>query len=155
MPRVNNGSKTNASAIKAKERAAQAIQLRMEGLTFAKIADEAGYKSPQAAHDAVKRALDATIREPASELIKLELERLDVLWQIQYLNAQSGDVQALNACMKLMERRARLLGLDAPEKRELTGKDGSELIPTSGVLVVPASMDAEEWEKSVLNIQGH
>lgn len=116
MAKVNNGSKTNAVMIAAKERAAQAMQLRMEGLTFARIAEEAGYKSPQAAHDAVKRALDATIREPATELIKLELERLDVLWGIQYLNAQAGDVQSLNACMKLMERRARLLGLDAPEK---------------------------------------
>ncbi len=33
----------------------------------------------QTAHDAVKRALDSTLREPADALRSLELERLDVL----------------------------------------------------------------------------
>lgn len=126
--RTCNGGKTNAIVIEAKARAAEAMRLRMEGHTFTKIAELAGYKSSQSAHDAVKRALHAVIREPAEALIKLELERLDVLWQSQYMNAQQGDVQAMNACMKLMERRAKLLGLDAPEKVESSVQQAPQYI---------------------------
>lgn len=114
--RACNGSKTNAVVVKAKLKAAEAMQLRIEGYTFAKIAEAVGYKSVQAAHDAVKRALQAVLREPADALVKLELERLDSLWQSQYSVALRGDTQAMYACMKLMERRAKLLGLDATER---------------------------------------
>jgi hypothetical protein len=107
-----SGKKTRPETIAAKEKAAIALGLRKEGLTFVEIAKEAGYNSSQAAHDAVRRAIREILREPVTELITLELERLDALWQIQYLNAQSGDVQALSGCMKIMERRAKYLGLD-------------------------------------------
>ena len=140
----SNGSKTSPETGKCRVRAAKALELRMEGLTFEVIAKTVGYNSKQAAHDAVKRALDAITREPAQDLIKLDLERLDVLWQIQYLNAQGGDVQAMAACMKIMERRAKLLGLDAPAKQEHTGKDGSSLI--GGAFILPGVLTPEEWE---------
>lgn len=102
-------------------RATKAVALRLEGKTFPEIARELKYNSQQAAYDAVMRTLKATQREPADELRKLELERLDVIWPTHYLNAQAGDVQALSACIRIMERRANLLGLDAPEKKEVTG----------------------------------
>jgi hypothetical protein len=121
----------------------------MEGKTFDVIADEAGYNSKQAAYDAVKRALDAVTREPAEELIKLDLERLDVLWGIQFLNAQGGDVQAMAACMKIMERRAKLLGLDAPVKQDVK----QELTTKSGVLMVPAPVDPEAWAEAAAKQQ--
>jgi len=121
----------------------------MEGKTFDAIADEAGYNSKQAAYDAVKRALDAVTREPAEELIKLDLERLDVLWGIQFLNAQGGDVQAMAACMKIMERRAKLLGLDAPVKQDVK----QELTTKSGVLMVPAPVDPEAWAEAAAKQQ--
>ena len=34
-------------------------------------------------------------------------------------------------------------------RHELTGAGGKDLIPQSGVLVVPAAIDAESWEKAV------
>jgi len=112
-----NGAVTSPETAAAKQKAAKAVELRMEGKTFDEIAQECGYKHKSSAFDAVKRALELVVREPATELIKLDLERLDKIWGIHYLNAQAGDVQALGACMKIMERRAKLLGLDAqPEK---------------------------------------
>ena len=114
-----NGAKTSPESAAAKVRAAKALELRMEGKTFIEIAKEVGYKSRQAAHDAVKRALDSITREPAQDLIKLDLERLDAMWGIHYLNAQSGDVNALSACMKIMERRAKMLGLDVPDRHQV------------------------------------
>jgi hypothetical protein len=110
--RMSNNAKTSPQTIEAKTRAAKALELRKEGRTFEQIAVEAGYSCKQSAYDAVKRAILEIIREPAEEVLKIDLERLDAIWQIPYLNAQSGDVNAVNTCLKIMERRARLLGLD-------------------------------------------
>lgn len=141
--KARNGQKTKPETIEAKERAAQALELRKEGRTFADIAKECGYNSTQAAFDAVKRAIDAITREPAEAVLALELERLDTLWGIQYLNAQSGDPQALAACMKILDRRARYLGLDAPTKIAETEADGSAKVEQPTVInlvpVRPAS----------------
>lgn len=142
MPRKNNN--TRPENIESRERAARAIELRKEGKTYDEIAAEVGYKSKQSAYDAVKRSMREIIREPAEELLELELARLDSMFGIHYLNARAGDVQALAACMKLMERRAKLLGLDAPAetKTELFGPDGKpiefpSLIQIVGVLPKP------------------
>ena len=116
----SNSVKTSPATVAIRIKTARALELRMEGHTFDKIAEMAGYNCKQSAFYAVKTAIDAITREPAELLIKLDLERLDVLWQIQYLNAQSGDTVAMTACMKIMERRAKLLGLDAPAKQDLT-----------------------------------
>ena len=122
-------NKTSPSTIDAKVRAAKALELRMEGMKFDDIANELGYNSKQAAFDAVSRELKAITREPAEEVLRIDLERLDRMWGIHYLNAQAGDATALSSCMRIMERRARLLGLDAPSKNEVTGKDGSPIAP--------------------------
>ena len=126
---ARNKNQTSPSTIEAKVRAAKALELRMEGMKFDDIANELGYNSKQAAFDAVSRELKAITREPAEEVLRIDLERLDRMWGIHYLNAQAGDAVALSSCMRIMERRARLLGLDAPAKNEVTGKDGAPLAP--------------------------
>lgn len=134
--KLATGKKTNATTIAARVKAAKAMELRMEGKTFSQIARELNYNCVQSAHEAVKRALHSTLQEPADALRTLELERIDAMWGIHYLNAQGGDVQALAACMKLMERRAKLIGLDAPVKSELAGPDGQPLAVAPTVLNV-------------------
>lgn len=129
--RKTTGKKTNPETIAARLKAAQALNLRMEGKTFEDIAKELKYNSKQSAFDAVKRALDSVVREPAESLITLDLERLDVLWQIQYLGAQAGDVSALGACMRIMERRAKLLGLDATRRFDEMPEAGRAMLPVA------------------------
>jgi hypothetical protein len=69
-------------------------------------------------------ALETTLQEPAEQVRKLELERLDHLWFVAYPKAANGDMKALQACVRLMERRAQFQGLDAPKKTELSGFEG-------------------------------
>lgn len=117
MPR--HKAQTSPDAIESKQKAAKALELRLEGKTFDQIAEEAGYNSRQAAYDAVRRSIEAITREPAQEVLKLDLERLDAMWGLHFLNAQAGDTNALTACLRIMERRAKLLGLDAPERHQV------------------------------------
>ena len=132
-PRPRTASKTSPVRIAAARRAARALELRSTGATFAAIARRLGYSSKTGAHDAVKRALDATLRKPADTLRKLDLERLDRLFATHFPRACRGDHQATTACLRIMERQAALLGLDAP--RQVAGQQEHHL--AGGVVLVP------------------
>jgi hypothetical protein len=132
-PRPRTASKTSPARIAAAQRAARALELRSTGATFAEIARRLGYSSKTGAHDAVKRGLDATLRKPADTLRTLDLERLDRLFATHFPRACRGDHQATAACLRIMERQAALLGLDAPVRT--TGR--LEHAALGGVLVVP------------------
>jgi hypothetical protein len=114
-----------ASRVASHERKLQALELRKAGVPFQAIADKLGYRSASGAFAAVKAALRDTLREPADALRELELARLDAMLLGLWRRAQSGDDKAVDRCLRIAERRARLLGLDAPAntKVELTLED--------------------------------
>jgi hypothetical protein len=62
--------------------------------------------------------LDRTKGRLAERLRDLELERLDSLTEALMPTAQDGDVPAVLALVWVMERRAKLMGLDASTKFE-------------------------------------
>ena len=98
----------------------EALQLRAQGLSFRAIADTQGC-SPSTAKARVDAALDKTLREPADHLRELELERLDQLFEVAFARAtdqeSKGVLFGVDRCLTIMDRRARLLGLDAPIRR--------------------------------------
>jgi hypothetical protein len=111
-------SMTSQKRLEAAERHRQALELRKEGLTFEAIAQRLGYGSVSSAFRAVQRTLRRTLQEPADELRKLELERLDALWE--NLWDQRHKPHVVDRLLAIMERRAKLLGLDAPSKIDIT-----------------------------------
>jgi hypothetical protein len=124
-------------AIVTLEREAEAIELRKAGLTYAQIGEALGI-SEVGAHKAVGRALEkfkSEMAEQTADVRQLELQRLDALFYGVWLKAQSGDPASIGSAMKIMERRAKLLGLDAATKSELSGPDGGPL--AMGVFAVP------------------
>jgi transcriptional regulator with XRE-family HTH domain len=128
-------------------RDAEAARLRSRGLTYRQIAEQLGMAGPGKAHEAVKRVLAETVGEAAEDLRLVELERLDQMYQatlkvleaehyavshgkVIYLDGSSepltdnGPVlQAVDRLLKIQERRAKLLGLDAPTKANVTVSD--------------------------------
>ena len=106
-------------AVDALERQLKALELRKAGVAYEEIARALGFKWKSGAFAAVKRALKEVKREPCQELIVLEAERIDALFMAMYSKAKHGDYGAVDRCIHLMERRARLLGLDAPERVDL------------------------------------
>ena len=97
-----------------------ALKLRAEGLSYKQIGEKLGV-SHQTAHNWVTSALEE-IRTDTNESVvvvrQLESERLDRLLTQCFEAAEKGSLDALNAVLKIMERRAKLQGLDAPTKTQ-------------------------------------
>ena len=96
----------------------KAIELRKSGATYEQIALALGYASRGAAYNAVMAGLMMAISEPAESVREMEAMRLDALLLGLWQKARSGDLQVIDRVLKIMDRRARLLGLDAPAKIE-------------------------------------
>lgn len=125
---------TSASKIALIERRTKVIAMRRGGMSYRAIADAvrgkpgipAGYTQAAAYRD-VKALLEeqrATQRELADEVRQLELERLDAMHMALWTDAMRGGQGAIDRVLRISERRARLLGLDAPTK--LAGADGGD-----------------------------
>jgi hypothetical protein len=104
------GNETNRRATAA-EKAKQALELRRAGWSYDDIAEEVGYANRSVAYKAVKRAIAAITRESATELLELELTRLDDMFSGLYEAARAGDNFSVDRALKIMEQRAKLLGL--------------------------------------------
>jgi predicted transcriptional regulator len=98
------------------KRAALVLEMRREGMTYEAIGEAVGI-AKQNASKIVKNALAKVEIAPALELLKLETERLDELQAVFYPKAIKGDVFAADRVLAIMDRRAKLLGLNAPEKK--------------------------------------
>ena len=113
-----------------------AAELRRDGHSFQQIAEAMGC-STSTAHARVTRALRAVVQEPARDLRVLELARYDRLLASAYevvdglkscphcghessvpRYSTPDRLAAMNAALRISERRARLEGLDAPTKME-------------------------------------
>jgi hypothetical protein len=62
------------------------------------------------------RAMTRVLRVPVGQLIDLESARLDALWQAMWPRALAGSARHAEVCVRICERRSRLLGLDAPAR---------------------------------------
>jgi hypothetical protein len=58
-------------------------------------------------------AVRETVQEPAEDLRRLEAERLDAALPALMEKVLRGRLRAIYTMLRIMERRARLLGLDA------------------------------------------
>lgn len=133
----------------------EAARLRSQSLTFRQIGERLGVTG-QAAFAMVKRAIADIPREGTEELIALELAKLDAIeakyaeitqglhpmvsmsgkivgftddetGKEIYLEDSAPVIRALDGLLKVSESRRKLLGLNAPTRTELTGKDGGAI----------------------------
>jgi len=107
--------------VKAHDRMMKALEFRKAGLSYEEIAHRTGYKTPQAAWKAVQSALNRSLKEAGEEVRTIELQRLDAMMLPLYARAKKGELGAVDRLLKILERRAKLLGLDAPVKSTADG----------------------------------
>jgi transcriptional regulator len=94
------------------ERQCRAVELRLAGGTLKQIADALGYASPSGAAQAIVSALRKRVAEVVDDHRQVEYLRLEAMWMAIYPAAKRGDLAAIDRAVKIMTRRAKLLGLD-------------------------------------------
>ena len=108
------------------EKERKVLEYRRGGLTFDLIAERLGYASASGAHKAYLSACNRIVYEDVVEVRKSEMDRLDIaqaaIWGdlTDTVNVDAGTrARLVLALVKIMERRARLLGLDMPTKSQV------------------------------------
>lgn len=99
----------------------KAMSLRLENYSYREIAKKLGV-APGTAHRYVRAAVKSIQKkysEKAELIVTVEINKLDKLEKALQKEAREGDIKASTTILKIMERRARLLGLDAPARTEL------------------------------------
>lgn len=120
----------------------RAVELRRRHLTYDQIAVEMGYASKSSAYAAVKRGLADSVMESNDEVRQQEVDRLDELARralrvimTTHFRVSGKEIvrdshgqpiiddqpvlNGINSLLKIMERRASLLGLNAVTKVEV------------------------------------
>lgn len=102
--------------IKRREAESQVLELARMGLTYEAIAKALGYKSKGSIHHIIHRALDRIPVEAAEAYRKAEDQRIEALMSIYLPLAMRGEIDAARFVDQLIGRRAKLMGLNAPER---------------------------------------
>lgn len=126
--RRNRDEETQATVFETRQKMVVAANLRKQGHGYPHIAQVIGC-SRSYAEKLVRKAIREIIKDDIEDLIKIELDRLDALFLPAFYMATELDAkgnpifnkEASDAALKIMERRARLLGLDRPIKTEISG----------------------------------
>lgn len=144
---ARDGSGQFTRTLEDAERDAEAARLQARGRSLRQIAQELGYANESGAHKAIARALAAVPVQGVDELRRIQCDQLDyltgkaleILEATHYAHSTHGDLlygpdgnvlvdsaPALNAIdrlVRILERRAKLMGLDAPQRHEVTTLD--------------------------------
>lgn len=114
-------------------RAVHAFELRKAGVSYEEIAKKLGYRNAESVratiHSRIARHYKASQKD-VEEIMGLELERLDALQLLCWKAAQEGDLGAVDKILKIMERRAKLMGLDVQ-----TDTQGNTTVNQTAVVV--------------------
>lgn len=122
MAKTNKTSKRTVNAIENRNKA---FQYRKLGYSYSRIAKALGV-TVAAAYFMVSeklQELNASLLENAKDVFHMELERLDSILIPALSKAKKGDMLALDRVLKIMDRRARYLGLDAPKEYRIYDGD--------------------------------
>ena len=145
--KTRHPQKVNRATLRSQDRQVQALDLRRTGATYLQIAKALGVVKGSA-YRLVQEALVTTLREPAEAVRALELERLDLLTRKLESRISAGDDKAINTLLKVMDHRAKLLGLYAPVT--IQGPDGTAV---RFVVEVPTPAPTlSEWQAQAAQV---
>jgi hypothetical protein len=132
-PLTGKGASEGAAARRQK-----ALDLRIAGASYRQIGQQLGVSHVTAYHDvdAALEELAALQRGKAEKLREIELDRCEKMTLGLWPKVRQGDEKAVRALVSVMDRRAKLLGLDQPSRVEHAG-------PMGGPIAVAHLTDAE------------
>lgn len=154
------GRKKTKKVVELTAEEQRALDLRVAGHTFREIGELMGCgksKADELVSRALKHSNEAMARK-GTLFRELEAQRLDklmaTLWQSASSMATDSEERnrTIDRVLKIMERRAKMLGIDAPTRSELTGKDGKpiETVTVAKVVNLPPIDEIQGPEGPVL-----
>lgn len=127
-------------------RETQAYELRLAGLSFRQIAKKLRYADPSGAYQAFSRAQRTLTVESAEEWRVLEIERLAFIQKVLWEKVQEGSLPAMNMALKVIDLRAKLLRLYAPDKGQSNQWDVTEADLDAEIQKIITTMNEREEE---------
>jgi len=120
----------NRKKLEIEERRAIVAANILAGASYRHIAKTLGVSPATIAKDfkAIIKGWQEESRDIIGDWVPVEVHRLDVMVNAIWDDVRGGDLKAMDRMLRVMERRARLLGLDAPTPIALQNPDGSALI---------------------------
>ncbi|MBW1639565.1 hypothetical protein G3H63_10855 [Microbacterium resistens] len=125
MSTRNTVSRVNTSAM---EKANRAWQLRVAGVSWDGIAKAVGFADKSAAYRAVNNFFGGVPQPDRGMLREVARQRGEHLWRraFQAVEETKGSPAAIRAALAVLERHARLDGLDEPNRVEVNMPDGED-----------------------------
>ena len=140
---------TEAKRLTAAERRPKVVALRRQGLSVREIAARFNVSHVTVVNDlhaAYTRFAEQESAETAL-LRQLETLRLDRLQQAVWPAAITGDAQAVQAVVSIIDRRSRLLGLDTPIQLRTLVVDGTQKQVEAIMTRLGERLDEETFKK--------
>jgi len=132
---------TDPRRLTARERQNKAVELRKRGFSYDEIAEKLHYTNRSAAYKAVVAVLQRMDQEGAGpEVLNLELARLDTMQRVLAPKVLKANTDAIHASLRVMERRAKLLGLDYNETRQADAAEVMAIAYTTQVAWLQTAM---------------
>ncbi len=131
------GNKNKGEKEEAIERKYKAFEFRKSGMSYRDIGKELDISGGQAYQDVmwVLKTIINDHKEDVEQYKQMELERLDEYVKSLDWKKNMGNFKTIEIMLKIQDRRAKLLGLDAPQKTALTDPSGQKEF--TGLIVLP------------------
>lgn len=154
-PTRGGNQRSAENKLRAAERSKAALELRLRRHTYDEIADRLGYSNKSAARKAVEREIAKVPREGARELLTQELETLDAI-QARIIGLvlderpdskgvdKGPDLWAIDRLLAIMDRRAKLMGLD--KIGDDSGVDEFKAVLKAWAATIAAQVDEDDAE---------
>lgn len=129
-------------------RAQAAVALRLAGAPFPDIAESLGYASAHDARDAIEQILASTVESDdlnsTRNMYNQRLNRLlQSVWPKALNDKDPKHLEYVRTALAIEERRARLMGTDAPTKHEVYTPTAEQIAEQVRVLTAKVTLPIE------------
>lgn len=134
MTSVNRAERTHQLAVLREQRRDRVMELAAAGLTTRQIASALEREGTKVDYSTVSRDITRRLSEAAQNCPntpryrQLQLMRVNRLMTTYYPRAVAGHAEAMGHVRWLLEREAKLLGLDSPIQQEVSLTGGPQRI---------------------------
>lgn len=131
--------KSRTPTLMAKERRQRALALKLNGASYAQIAESLGYASANSAYQAIRTEILNTKQESAGELKAIQFERLNHMLLVLQPQVMTGDKGAIQTALSIMDRMNTLMGVVAG--------DGTAIAITNNNVIMIEGDEAQYIER--------